>query len=304
MISSMWRRIVRGTRQLEQQPEWLKALGPDWASDIMTVQVTDDFHAKQGRSTGRWVIEANGQRLSVYLKRHYRLPWWRGLLAALFAKTNWSPALQEWHHLNWAMHQGFPVPMPVAAAEYVGPWFRLQSMLAIKELVGMLPLHQAIPLAKQRLSPPVFLQWKRLLIAELARLTQELHQRRHYHKDLYLCHFYLPRHDIEGWHHAPNATFQGRLHMIDLHRLGHHPWTWPLWQWKDLAQLLYSSEIEGVSASDRLRFWQLYRGHVPRSRWMRWLEWCIRLKWARYRDHNRKRERRSRQGHPEKRAAA
>ena len=35
---------------------------PDWADRIMDVAVTDRFHAKQGRSTGRWVLDATARR--------------------------------------------------------------------------------------------------------------------------------------------------------------------------------------------------------------------------------------------------
>ncbi len=40
---------------------------------------------------------------------------------------------------------------------------------------------------------------------------------------------------------------------------------------KDLAQLLYSSEIAGVDPRDRLYFWQMYRGPGPRAWADRWL---------------------------------
>ena len=52
--------------------------GPDWPERIMAAAVTDRFHAKQGRTTGRCVLESGGRRLVVYLKRHYRLPRWHG----------------------------------------------------------------------------------------------------------------------------------------------------------------------------------------------------------------------------------
>ena len=45
-----------------------------------------------------------------YLKRHYRLPRWRGLLALFRPDAHWSPALAEWEHLRWAREQGMPVP--------------------------------------------------------------------------------------------------------------------------------------------------------------------------------------------------
>jgi hypothetical protein len=74
--------------------------------------------------------------------------------------------------------------------------------------------------------------------------------------------------------------------MIDLHRLAHHRWTWRIWQLKDLAQLLYSSEISGVDARDQLAFWAAYRGTGPRRGTDRWLRRWVLLKWQRYRRHN------------------
>jgi heptose I phosphotransferase len=255
----------------------------------MAAAVTDRFHAKQGRSTGRWVLERDGRRLSIYLKRHYRLPWWRGLLAAVWPGSGWSPALEEWHHLAWARAEGLPVPGAVAAGEYIGPWGRLQSFLAVEELAGMLPLHEAVPLAARTLDAGTFRRWKRGLVAEMARLTRALHDRRRFHKDLYLCHFYIPAEDtarVPGW--------RGRVHLIDLHRLQHHPWTWRIWQAKDLAQLLYSTErVEGIGVRDRLRFWRLYLGRGARAPHA--LRWCVLFKWRLYLRHNlRKKGRRTR----------
>jgi hypothetical protein len=284
MSESFWQRLTRGTRQLRERPDWGNFAGTDWPDTIMAVAVTDRFHAKQGRSTGRWIVEQEGRRLAVYLKRHYRLPWWQGLLAALWPGRGWSPALQEWHHLEWARAAGLPVPAAVAAAEYIGPWGRLQSFLAVEELHGMLPLHEAIPAAAAALDPLTFHRWKRSLIVEMARLTRALHDNCWFHKDLYLCHFYIAREDTETL-----PPWRGRVHLIDLHRLGRHPWTWPLWQAKDLAQLLYSSSVVGVSTRDRLRFWREYLGprrHLWSSQWLRR---GILLKWWSYRRHNRKR---------------
>ena len=80
------------------------------------------------------------------------------------------------------------------------------------------------------------------------------------------------------------------MHMIDLHRLAHHRWSRLFWRIKDLAQLAYSSEIEGVSAGDRLRFWRAYLGPGYRGRAARLLGWLVRLKWRRYRRHNKKKQ--------------
>jgi heptose I phosphotransferase len=284
MRDTFWQRWFRGVRRLRQRPDWVRFAGPDWADRIMTADVTDRFHAKQGRSTGRWVLHDQHDRLAVYLKRHYRLPWWRGLLACLWPDGGWSPAVQELRHLEWAQSQGLPVPRVVAAGEYIGPWGRLQSFLAVEELADMLPLHEAIPAAAARLAPHHFERWKRGLVQEVARLTHDLHRRRCFHKDLYLCHFYIPRAATESI-----PSWAGRVHLIDLHRLGHHPWTWRWWQVKDLAQLLYSSEIAPITAGDRLRFWRAYLGPAYHSGGHRWLRRGVVFKWQRYRKHNAKR---------------
>src|SRR6516225_5040897 len=108
--SSLWQRLVRGARRHHARPDWETVAGPDWADHIMEVAATDDFHAKQGRSTGRLVLQRDGRQVSVYVKRHYRLPWWRGLLATLWPGGNWSPANVERARLSWAAALGVPVP--------------------------------------------------------------------------------------------------------------------------------------------------------------------------------------------------
>jgi heptose I phosphotransferase len=285
---SFWQRLRRGVRRLRQEPDWEPMVGPHWAEGIMDVAVTDRFHAKQGRSTGRWIIENAGRHLAVYLKRHYRLRWWQGLLALVWPGRGWSPAFQEWDRLAWARAQGLPVPRTVAACETIGPWGRLQSFLAVEELADMLPLHEAIPAAERCLAPVVFQCWKRSLAIELARLSRELHSRRRFHKDLYLCHFFIHREDTQRL-----PCWRGQVHMIDFHRLGHHPLTWPLWQAKDLAQLLYSSDLPGVTARDRLTYWRSYFGASRHSWFTRWLRQAILWKAGLYQRHGERRRARS-----------
>jgi heptose I phosphotransferase len=287
--STIWTRLRHGWRRIRQRPEWAAFAGDGWADRIMDAPVTDRFATKQGRSTGRLVLESAAGRLVVYLKRHYHLPLSRRLLALLWPGGDWSPAMQEYNHLQWARRQGVPVPRPVAAGEFIGPDLRLRSFLAVQELTGMLPLSEAIPLAAARLSPGDFLRWKRELVGELARLARLLHDRRHFHKDLYLCHFFVHADDLA----APPAAWRGRVWLIDLHRLAHHPRSWPMWAVKDLAQLLYSSDVPGVTARDRLRFWKLYRPADEGGRgwfWRLLMRRLIRFKWRRYVRHNRKRQ--------------
>jgi heptose I phosphotransferase len=281
MIRENWRRLTVGRRIIWQAPEWPRVAGPDWADRIMQVEVTDRLHVKQGRSIARWTLTQNGKQTVVFLKRHYRLPGLSGWLAAFFHWREWSPAGQEWHHLQWVAQAGVPVPRALAAGEFVGPWGRLRSFIAIQELDDMLPLHEAIPLACRKLSPRAFQEWKAGLIAEMVRLVRRLHDRHRFHQDLYLCHFYLARLHIEN----SVANWNGKLFLIDFHRLTHRRFTAIFGRVKDLAQLLYSTRVEGVTARDCLRFWRQY--WAGRSR--HWLRLAVLWKSRRYESHNRKR---------------
>jgi len=244
----------------------------------MAVEVRDRLHAKQGRTIARYTLTRDGQTLVVYLKRHYRHSRHRGWLALVFPSRAWSDGLREWTHLKLAESLGIPVPTAMAAGQWVGPRGRLQSVLASAELTDRLALHEAIPLAFRTLEPGAFDLWKRGLIAELVRLSKLLHDRNWFHQDLYLCHFYASLADIG----SPPPSWVGRVTMIDFHRFGRHRVQSIRYRIKDLAQLLFSSEVEGVTVRDRVRFARLYFG--PKRG--RWLTRLIVLKYRRYRRHN------------------
>ncbi len=284
----LWHTWRHGYCELRYIAEWPAFAGENWPQRIMDWPVTDRLHCKQGRSIGRRILVGPRGELRVYLKRHYVLPWYRRLLGLLWPQRAWSPGLQEWERLQWAAAQGVAVPHAVAAGQWCGPGWRLQSFLAVAELVGMLPLHEAVPLAAGRLSPRQFEQWKREVIAELARVVAALHRRRMFHKDLYLCHFYVP----EPCAGRDMASAPPRVVLIDLHRLAEHHWTAWWWQAKDLAQLLFSSAVEGIGSRDRLRFWRAYCRQLSPG-WRRmWLQRAVLIKAGLYRRHARRVKRR------------
>ncbi len=254
----------------------------------MTLETRDRYHAKQGRSTARVVFHAGSEPLSVYLKRHFRLPWQARLAALIDPAGAHSPGAAEWRHLKRVRALGIVVPEVVAAGEQIGPWGRLQSFLMIADLVDSQPLHEAIPAMARRLDRPTFAAWKRHLVAALVEIAATLHRAKLFHKDLYLCHFFLGPEpgDDPSMTTTARATSHGQLTLIDLHRLGHHP-VWPLrWRWKDLGELLFSTYgVEGIDDRDRIRFWRLYRKQLG-LRWPGWQARMIVLKAARYQSHN------------------
>ncbi len=298
---SLWDRLLRGVRWSWVDPRYQGALPRDLDGSVMTLESRDRLHAKQGRSTCRVVFhpafagsdQASGptrssspakRPLTVYLKRHFRLPWPARLAALLDPAGRHSPGAAEWAHLERARSLGVPVPEVVATGERIGPWASLQSYLMVAELTGYEELNLALPRLAAELEPVAFSALKRRLIAEMVRITAALHQARVFHKDLYLCHFYL---DLQRLREDP-ASLQ--LALIDLHRLGEHR-LWPnRWRWKDLGQLLYSTQgVAGIEARDCLRFWKHYRRRVS-LHWPRWQARMVRLKAARYLEHNRPRQ--------------
>jgi hypothetical protein len=279
-IGSLRSRWVRGFRRIRQTPDWADYAGHDWLARIMSVDVTDRLFRKQGRSIARWTLDGpDGRRLVVFLKRHFLLPRKHGLLAVLFPHKAWSPGLQEWEHLEWAAKQGLPVPRAMAAGEIIGPHGQLQSFIAVAELTDMLPLHQAVPLAENTLDPDAFKEWKRTLSDELVRLSVGFHGRKVFHKDWYFCHFYIDDVDTKR---VPD-DWAGRVRVIDLHRMARHRLTGPWRKAKDLAQLLYSSDVPGVTDEDRRAFWDRYRKHTS----LAWLVALLaRMKCRLYQRHN------------------
>ncbi len=276
-------RLLRGSRWSWRADRHAGTLPADLDASVMALEGGDRHHRKQGRSTARVRFDGADPAvptLSVYLKRHYRLPVWDRVRALIHPAGRYSPASAEWAHLERARALGITVPEVVAVGERIGPWGGLQSYLMVAELVDQAPLHEAIPALFERLDPVAFARLKRALIVEMAETVARLHAAHAFHKDLYLCHFFLP---TDG----PQPGGAGRLCLIDLHRLAVHRWASVRWRCKDLGQLLFSTEgVAGIDDRDRLRFWRHYRRRM-RLRFPRVEERLARGKAALYEKHNR-----------------
>jgi heptose I phosphotransferase len=192
-----------------------------------------------------------------------------------------SPAAEEWAHLEQSRALGVEVPDVVAAGERIGPRAGLTSFLMVAELTGCEALHEALPRLAARLDTKAFSALKRRLAEEMARIVARLHGARLFHKDLYLCHFFL---DLDRLGRDRRDV---RLVLIDLHRLSTGR-PWPAWlRWKDLGQLLYSTfGVDGINDRDRLRFWRSYRRRSPLSL-AAWQAAIVAFRAGRYRAHNR-----------------
>lgn len=245
-------RLRRGLRWSWVSPAYRASLPADLDREVMGWRSVDRLHEKQGRSTCRVDLETPGGRLPVYLKRHVRLPRVIGLATVLDPAGRRSPAGAEFRQLEAARALGLRVPETVAAGESLGPWGRLQSYLLLKELAGQEALNEALPKLRQAMGAAEFEAWKRRLVAELAAMVALMHRAGSFHKDLYLCHFFVPTAD--PWRPGSRPT------LIDLHRMARHRRLAAWYRWKDLGQLLFSTVgVPGIGRRDRLRFWVLYR---------------------------------------------
>ncbi len=250
---------------------------------VMRLSSSDRHHAKQGRSTARVRLPSpeGGAGVTVYLKRHFQLGWWAGLKAFFRLPGAHSPAAREFANLRAAEALGVRVPAAVAMGERLGPGLRLQSFLMVEELVGLDELHRVIPRKAEVREPLDFEGWKRAVVRRLAHATARLHSENWFHKDLYLCHFFLTtdvaRDGVEG------------LTLIDLHRMTRHRWTRFYWLVKDLGQLLFSTfGVTGLTDRDRLRFWAIYRRLTDQPK-RGLLPLLVRGKAARYQRHESRR---------------
>ncbi|RPJ62092.1 MAG: hypothetical protein EHM23_04495 [Acidobacteria bacterium] len=246
--------------------------------------------AEVRRKPGRFIIRtslpdgAGGER-PVFLKVYSCEGWWNRLKSSITGRLGKTPPAQaERRNLQWAAAQGIPVPRVVQATELPQCDYARASVLITEELSGMNTLHALIPRAAETLGPAAFRQWKQELAAETARLTRLLHRSDRFHKDLYLSHFFLTDDAL-----ADGLPIHGRLYLLDFLRLRRHRWNRRRWQVKDLAELLYSSDLPGVETRDLLRFMHAYLGSAKLDRQGRSLVNSVLRKAARYRRQNRRR---------------
>lgn len=251
---------------------------------LMTLPIADSQYAKQGRSVGRCELSLPDGRHVVYLKRYLKgVSLWRSMLSAIAPSLRNCPALAEWRNHLHAADWSLPVPRVVAVGESIGPGFRHRSLIAIRELANMLPLHQAVAEAARLKAPAAFRVWKYSLAREIARMVNLLHQRRYFHKDLYLSHFFCPLEAIQA-----DSVRPGVIHLIDLHRLRFHPSLGLRWKVQDLAQLLFSSVLPQIDRRDRLCFLRGYIGPGCSARSLLW--WLVRIQAWHFRHHNARRQ--------------
>ncbi len=193
----------------------------DLDASVMALEGGDRHHRKQGRSTARIRFDAaapGARALSVYLKRHYRLPVWDRVRALVHPAGRYSPAAAEWAHLERARALGIRVPEVVAVGERIGPWGHLQSYLMVAELVDQAPLHEAIPALAGSPGP------RRLRPAQAGARRRDGRDGRSPPLGPRVPQGPLSVPLLPARRRGRSPAGWGRLCLIDLHRLAVHRW--------------------------------------------------------------------------------
>lgn len=256
----------------------LARIADDPYDAVMQLDRGRHYGEKQGRSVGRYALRDGSQSRGIYVKRYARLRWWQRWLSPL----RWFPGPAELANLRAAQRLGIPVPEPVAAG--ADRRRDCPSFFATRSLEGFTPLHEYIPV---RLRDPLSadargLKWE--IIRRLAECARRMHEAAYFHRDLYLCHFFVREN--------PQARGGIELILIDYTRLTRSYRN--RWQVKDLAQLLFSADCPEITSADCLRFFKHYLGRERLNQHDRRLIRKVLRKRDRYRRHNEKRAEASR----------
>ncbi len=197
---------------------------------------------KRGRSVFRFEI---GGR-AFYLKRNRLHPveFWKAVSNLRWPRLG---ARIEWENIL-ALHRfGIPTVTPVAIGERFGWGVETSSFTLTEEIYDAEPLDVVLRREFSGSLPAGKLREKRQLIRKIAALAATFHDSGMNHQDFYLNHFFQDR--------------DGTLYLLDLQRVGRRRKIPRRCRVKDLAQLMYSTEVYGVgSRTDRMRFFLAYLG--------------------------------------------
>ncbi len=152
---SLWQRWSRGVSWTWINEQYRARLPDDLGANVMTLESRDRFHAKQGRSTARVVLDRADRAAGGLSQAAFPAPLAARLAALVDPGGKHSPAAAEWAHLERARTLGIDVPEVVAAGERIGPRAQLQELSDDRRADRMRSRQRAVATTGRASSMPV-----------------------------------------------------------------------------------------------------------------------------------------------------
>jgi len=262
----------------------LKELALDTVEGVMAYRGGQSFRQVPDRLTVRIPFtRSDGGKSAIYLKRHLRVDAGAWLEGLVFWRKPLTRAEAEYRNIFGLIEHGIATPQPVARGEDHRWSIRQGSFLMTEEIPGGRPADDF--LKEHFAADGSDFRKKRLLVGQIARLARRFHGAGFYHRDFYLCHFFVrqwpdtmptqawPCHPegqsdeagvpcprLRGHADAESEPSPFILHLIDLQRVRHCRGRKVGRRWivKDLAALAYSAPAGVITRTDKVRFLREY----------------------------------------------
>lgn len=196
-----------------------------------------------GRRTLRFERDGRG----YFLKYHKGVGWGEIFKNLIALRAPIISAENEWRAIERLEQAGVPTMKTTAYGIRGSNPAAVESFIITEELAPTESLEDWTCDWEEK--PPSTTE-KRRIIAEVARMTRDMHRAGVNHRDLYICHFLLNTQSLERG--------EVRLSLIDLHRAQIRRQVPLRWRNKDLASLYFSSMQADLSQRDLLRFLRVY----------------------------------------------
>lgn len=220
--------------------------GSDTFDAIMQLQ-GQAFRDVPGRKTMRVMLAGK----PYFIKQHFGVGWHEIIKNLLSFKRPVLGALTEVAAIQKLDEIGVSTTPLVGYGRRGRSPATQQSFLITEDLGDIISLEELCATWLQHPPEPDF---KKKIIAAMAELAARLHGAGVCHRDFYLCHLVMKKHELDN----------GKIHLIliDLHRMLMKQSSDASAVMKDIAALYFSSMNYGFTRED----WQLFRQHyLPQS---------------------------------------
>lgn len=202
---------------------------------------------------GRKTIQATLGGKSYFIKQHFGVGWAEIFKNLIAFKKPILGAMTEVNAIQKLNAIGIPTTPLVAYGQQGCNPATMQSFVMTEDLGDIVSLEELS--ADWSAYSDSF---KQALMQAVAKLASKLHGAELCHRDFYLCHFVLKKHDLN----FKDSSIKN-LHLIDLHRMLKDQPSNGNAVMKDIAGLYFSAMQYGLSTNDLAIFKQHYLPQSP-----------------------------------------